>query len=226
MSEEKIRTRKFLVPGTSSAQIQVISEKGPFKLRKISVSGDVADSFFVTDIKVGRNSQFVSAAAIPASFFAAITHQENLVFDTTPRGVFMTIEVTNMCAEAKEFEAELIGELVEGRSPLQHPNNARCVLGLGHTIVDSKGTTTVCSQAQAVFGPDRLFVPAKVLESFRVLDVRVVGESVAGREELQNEEMSLAPSVMQFGDWLCIDVANDADSEKAFYGAVVGRLVQ
>jgi hypothetical protein len=80
----------------SSANLQVISERGPFKLREILIPHEVGKRFLITDIKVGKNSQFITCGAVPASFFSEKHHQANFVFDTMPRGSMITISATNI----------------------------------------------------------------------------------------------------------------------------------
>jgi len=56
-----------------------------------------------------------------------------------------------------------------------------------------------------------------------VLSVRAVGiETLRG--EVTSSETKLASPIMQIGDWICINVANDTNEKKNFYAAIGGSF--
>lgn len=218
---EQFDTEEFVVAGNSSVNALVVSEKGPFRLLNMIVPDNVAPHFFVTDIKVGRNSQTISTGCIPASFFTERAKTLDLAFDTLPRGMTMTVSVTNSTPEAKKFKASMRGLLV-GNEKGTHASDL-AVLGLGHILIFPGQTARCRVQAQVVFKPNRLIIPTEILNGLRVSDLRVVGESAMSRD-LVNGEMDLDTSIMQIGDWLSIDVVNESNETKAFYGSVLGSM--
>jgi hypothetical protein len=84
------------IPRGQSANLSTICEGGPFKLRQILVSPVSSGHFVINDVKVGRNSQFISAASVPAAFFAESNQEDELHFDTLPRGRMITLSVTRI----------------------------------------------------------------------------------------------------------------------------------
>jgi len=221
---EQVEVQSVTVAGNSSANIEVISEKGPFLLRTVVVT-EGAEDFLVTDIKVGKNSQLVNCAAVPAAFFVETPRQEGLAYDVLQRGMKLTISVTNTCSEAREFKATLFGDLVFEHAMMDLVRGDRFLMGLGHTI-QRLGKATLNVRSQLPMTPVLFFVPLSVKDDVRVLDVRVAGESVASRELLSKGEatVSLTPKAMQCGDWLCVDIESDYAVAKGFTGAVVGLL--
>ena len=270
VTSERIKTNAVVVAGTDSANIDLISERGSFQPRNIVVPTEIASDFFVTDFKVGRNSQFISCGAVPAGFFTRVCDCDprvndprvsdprvsdprvsdprvsdphdrgSFAFDRLPRGMTMTLSVTNTNAEAKTFEACVEGDL--RATDLDGEKGRRAFIGLGHTIVPPRRTAVVAVQAQVVFKPENLYVPQEVIEPrtiwsqilarskvatplrfthLHVVDLRVVGSCV---KNFMDGTKKFNCSVMLPGDWLCVDVFNDSDAPLAFYGAVVGEL--
>ena len=221
---EQIEVGPFSVPGNSSMNIEVFSEKGPFRAQNMIVTDEIARDFFVTDIKVGRNSQFVSARAVHASYFAMRGVAEDLLFDLLPRGMKMTVCVLNMAPEPKTFHGALRGALVP-----EHQSRdcafTRILIGLGHTIVPANGKAKVSVQPQVVCRAMNIVVPPYLLDALNVTSVRVVGVEKL-EKGLSHGEAEFAPSLMQIGDWLCVEVENKSDQPKAFYGTVGGCLVR
>lgn len=226
MTHDQIALREVLVAGNAATTVEVISEGGPFKTYNIVVPEEVARDFLVANFQVGKNSQFVSAEAVSAYFFARRSRTEDLAFDTLPRGMKMRLSVTNLRDEPRTFSAVLRGELCPP-APSSHPKPRRAVLGLGCTVVPPGTTARVSVQPQVGFRPDYLVVPPDVLAGLKVPDLRVRGTSVSSRA-LDECEFVLLPSpnsTMEVGDWLCVDVANESDVPKIFCGAVGGERV-
>jgi hypothetical protein len=222
---EQIEVGPILVAGNCSANIEVISEKGPFRAQNMIVSEKIARDFFITDIKVGRNSQFVSASAVHASFFARRGMADDLLFDYLSRGMKMTVSVHNMSFEAKTFHAVLKGSLIAENQSMDCVFT-RIPIGLGHTIVPANGKGKVSVQLQVVCRALDIVIPTYILDALKVTSVRVVGVEKLTEKGLTDGEAAFAPGLMQIGDWLCVEVENLSDQPRAFYGTVGGALVR
>lgn len=127
------------VQGLSSAnirmQLQVI-----FRPERLVIPSSIAPDFLITDIKVGRNSQFVSSGAVPAVLFAESALGVRLKMDTAQISMFMMISVTNQNLHGKNFQGVLIGQSLGeeasygmGGSAIADRELRRCVLGDGIT---------------------------------------------------------------------------------------------
>ena len=85
----------------------------PLKVRRLVVPSIIAPSFLITDIKVGKDSQFVGSDPIPAETFAPNAVAVELTGDTASVGHDVTIAFTNISGAAQRFRAVLIGPAVE-----------------------------------------------------------------------------------------------------------------
>ena len=84
-----------------------------FRPERIVVPAAVAAFFQITDVKVGKNSQFVSSGAVPAATFAETAFGVRLKMDTCQISQDLIIDVTNLDIAAHRFLAAMIGESVE-----------------------------------------------------------------------------------------------------------------
>lgn len=84
-----------------------------FKGLRPVVSSDIAGSFIIQDIIVGKNSQFASSGPIPARTFEGNSFGVELDLDTAQIGQDVTMLVTNISAAPVRFFATLIGKSVE-----------------------------------------------------------------------------------------------------------------
>ncbi len=84
-----------------------------FRPERIVVPAAVAAFFQITDVKVGKNSQFVSSGAVPAATFAETAFGVRLKMDTCQISQDLIIDVTNIDVAAHRFMASMIGESVE-----------------------------------------------------------------------------------------------------------------
>lgn len=84
-----------------------------FRPERIVVPAAVAAFFQITDVKVGKNSQFVSSGAVPAATFAETAFGVRLKMDTVQISQDLIIDVTNIDVAARRFLASMIGESVE-----------------------------------------------------------------------------------------------------------------
>ena len=84
-----------------------------FRPERIVVPAAVAAFFQINDVKVGKNSQLVSAGAIPAATFAETAFGVRLKMDTVQVSQDLILLVTNIDVSARRFLAAMIGESVE-----------------------------------------------------------------------------------------------------------------
>lgn len=84
-----------------------------FRPERIVVPAAVAAFFQITDVRVGKNSQLVSAGAIPAATFAETAFGVRLKMDTVQISQDLILQVVNIDVAARRFLAAMIGESVE-----------------------------------------------------------------------------------------------------------------
>lgn len=99
-----------LVYGASSVHINVQPFE-EFHLDRLVISSSVAEFFLVTDIKVGKKSQFDMSTAIPGTAFTEDVFAIKLRGDLARRREFITVSVTNQAANARIFQGVLIGHI-------------------------------------------------------------------------------------------------------------------
>ena len=237
MNDVRIPIDEFTIAGNSSAVARIICEKGPFRMRGMLLTcSETTRYLMIDDVKVGRNSQFCSCSAVPASFFDREDRQEGLYFDVLLRGQHLAVWVTNASPEPKPFGGVVYGDLANDyQSPRSHhlqlrsPDDRFC-LGSGRVAVPPgwvgrlKSRLTVQMQSQIVFRPDCLVVPEHVLEGVSVTMVRAVGEILWTKTEkiAAGQAKFCFPPVMQIADWLCVDVENKTNDSQFFSGTIVG----
>lgn len=93
---------------TISFQPQVL-----FRPERLIIDANIQNAFILTDLKVGKNSQFVQSGAIPASAFGPNAFGVRLKCDTAQVSSTISLAVTNLSNGALRFLAALIGEAVE-----------------------------------------------------------------------------------------------------------------
>jgi hypothetical protein len=84
-----------------------------FKGQRPIVSSDIAGSFMIQDIIVGKNSQFAASGPVPARTFEGNSFGVELDLDTAQIGQDITMFVTNISSAPTRFIATLIGKSVE-----------------------------------------------------------------------------------------------------------------
>lgn len=84
-----------------------------FRPERIVVPAAVAAFFQISDVKVGKNSQLVSAGAIPAATFSETAFGVRLKMDTVQISQDLILIVVNIDVAARRFLAAMIGESVE-----------------------------------------------------------------------------------------------------------------
>lgn len=85
----------------------------PFRGERLIVPSDIAGSFVIDDIRVGKNSQLVAAGAIPARTFEQTGVGVRLRLDTCQVSMDLILQVTNISGGALRFRASMIGLAVE-----------------------------------------------------------------------------------------------------------------
>lgn len=84
-----------------------------FRPERIVVPASVAAFFTIQDVRVGKNSQLVSAGAIPAATFSETAFGVRLKLDTVQISQDLILIVVNIDVAARRFLAAIIGESVE-----------------------------------------------------------------------------------------------------------------
>lgn len=84
-----------------------------FRPDRLVVPASIAPSFLINDLRVGKNSQFVSATAVPAETFTQGAFGVRLKMDTAQISQDIILSVTNISAGALRFLASMIGPAVE-----------------------------------------------------------------------------------------------------------------
>lgn len=181
----------------SLTSVNVVSRRlspgGCFWPTRFFFPDDVAESLFITDVKVGKNSQFYSPACVPASLFAASAPDVAVRMDRLPGGMTLTLSVTNASDFPVTFRGQVAG-LVDDSPPLLLPvmvgmescavrprlgdANGRLpvMVGLGSYAVRSRlgdvdGRLTINAQAQTHIEPCRLHVPRGLLDDIEVVSL-------------------------------------------------------
>ncbi len=84
-----------------------------FRPERILIPSSVGVDFQVTDVKVGKNSQFSASGEVPAVVFAETAFGVRLKMDTCQVSMDITISVRNTNAAQRNFTAAVIGPAVE-----------------------------------------------------------------------------------------------------------------
>lgn len=89
------------------------SPQVPFRARRLIVPSDIAGSFLINDLKVGKNSMFATSNPVPARAFTEVGVGVDLNLDTAQISQLIAINVTNTSGADLDFNACLIGTAVE-----------------------------------------------------------------------------------------------------------------
>lgn len=93
---------------TISAQPQV-----PFRGRRLLIPSDIAGSFLINDLKVGKNSMFPTSNPVPARAFTELGVGVDLNLDTAQISQLVSLSVENTSGANVDFNACIIGTAVE-----------------------------------------------------------------------------------------------------------------
>lgn len=104
------------VAGISSANIGVQSYACPVKPVRLEIPPEVAAVFLITDLKIGKNSQFTSPGAIPMSTFNNNRFKYlKMDMDVLQNSMFLTVSVTNINASARNFQGVVVCQTIGER---------------------------------------------------------------------------------------------------------------
>ncbi len=84
-----------------------------FRPERIIIPSNIALDFMLTDVKIGKNSQFTASAEVPAVVFAETSFGVRLKMDTCQISMDIILAVRNLSANARNFTAAIIGPAVE-----------------------------------------------------------------------------------------------------------------
>jgi len=84
-----------------------------FRGERLVIPSDISLFFSLDDIIIGKNSQFVSSGAVPASAFSEVAVGVRLNLDTANVGNLISLRVRNIGPDPLVFRATLIGTGVE-----------------------------------------------------------------------------------------------------------------
>ena len=85
----------------------------PFRGERLVVPSDIAGSFTIDDIRVGKNSQFVATGSVPARTFQETGVGVRLSLDTCQVSMDLVLVATNISLASARFRATMIGRAVE-----------------------------------------------------------------------------------------------------------------
>jgi hypothetical protein len=85
----------------------------PFRGERLFIPSDIAGSFEVVDIKVGKNSQLAANRPLPARMFQEDSVNTPLGLDTAQVSMDVVISVNNISGAPAVFRAGFIGAAVE-----------------------------------------------------------------------------------------------------------------
>lgn len=85
----------------------------PFRGRRLIVPSDIAGSFLINDLKVGKNSMFPTSNPVPARAFTELGVGVDLNLDTAQISQIISLAVENTSGASLDFNAVLIGTAVE-----------------------------------------------------------------------------------------------------------------
>lgn len=85
----------------------------PFRGRRLIIPSDIAGSFLINDLKVGKNSMFPTSNPVPARAFTELGVGVDLNLDTAQISQIISLAVENTSGAALDFNAVLIGTAVE-----------------------------------------------------------------------------------------------------------------
>ncbi len=212
------------------------SPQDDFVLTWFQIDDAVAENFLITDVKIGKNSQFVSVGCVPASLFSLASaakftpDQVGLLFDPVKSGTTITIDITNVSPRRQTFSAKLVGY-----RQVDLPRAAYCyVMGYGSTLVQDHHSVNISVQPMVNFQPRFLYVPESALQLFQLDDLRTLdlnrrssGQSVEKLKGMpQSGPIQLVPDPYVSSDqFLTLSARNITDHPHNFTAAILGTPV-
>ncbi len=216
-----------------------VSPRGKVVPVGLEVDLDVAPHLAVLDVRVGKNSQHVSASCVPASLFALDPPIE-LLCDPIPPGLRFRVDVVNTGRETVTFRGRLLARDLSKRAVMNPNVDARSwVVGLGYTEIKPGQTVAVVASPMVAISLERLHVPPQLLDVFRVdalyqgryLDVQQVSR-VTDFRQLDRENLLAGGKitldscpVVGIGQPVTVEVTNVSEEVQYFTGALLGAPV-
>ena len=105
-------TTPFLAGPNTTAPVNAVTQV-LFRGRRLVIPSDIAGSFRVNDLKVGKNSQFTSSGPVPGRVFTERAVGVDLSLDTAQISQTISLNVTNTSVGPLTFNAALIGDSLE-----------------------------------------------------------------------------------------------------------------
>ena len=223
-------TERIHLDRTSYALIQA---RSPFRPESIVIPEAVARNFMIEDVKVGKNSQFLSVRPIPATLFSDKAVREVFMFQNLERLRTLTISVVNTTYEPQKFEAT-----VTGSASSDTTNCRRTILGLGHTDFVAGETALITIEPFLEMELRRLVVPSHIAKHFKIEKILIKGldghiwwstektypashfsENLPGRIPLHTLQ-----NLMR-GLYLSLEVTNTSKTPQTFTGALTGDWI-
>ncbi len=100
-----------IAPAASALIIQ--QPQTPFRGDRFMVPSDIAGSFVINDIRVGKNSQLPVPGALPARVFQENAVDAGITWDTAQISMQIAVLVTNIGGAPQTFRAALYGASIE-----------------------------------------------------------------------------------------------------------------
>lgn len=97
-----------LIPAGLSVNIP-LAPQVTFRLERFIAADTTSPNFDILDIRVGKDSQFVAAGAVPAEVFSSKAVGVGLKGDTAIPGIQIIITVLNKTLAAARFQGAIIG---------------------------------------------------------------------------------------------------------------------
>jgi hypothetical protein len=229
-STTSVVTRKFLateVPPLSSASM-TITAREKFWPTSFSIPHEVAEHFYVTDVKIDKNSQFISPGCLPALVFSDQAASEEIDFEELQKpSSTLTISVTNASSTSKTFSGTLKGTKIP-RSP---DKPQKIIVGLGSTLVKPDQIMNVNTLIRAHNTKlSRLIIPSSVADHFTISSTRpsspCLPPSAPATEYTEQRpclvDLSIYINAMSF---INISVRNTGDNPQNFSGAFIGHVL-
>jgi hypothetical protein len=117
MSEKKARQYPLGFPTQSFATLTTANVTATtqvlFRGRRLIIPSDIAASFLINDLRIGKNSQFPSSGPVPARVFVETSVGVDLSLDTAPISQSIVLNVTNTSGGTVIFNAALLGDALE-----------------------------------------------------------------------------------------------------------------
>jgi hypothetical protein len=102
------------VRANSSANINVQPQMD-FRPEHLVIPASIAPDFLINDIKIGKNSQLISIASLPAEAFTTRSGINRLKMDIARLSMFVTVSVTNISPADRYFQGAIFGSPVVER---------------------------------------------------------------------------------------------------------------